>query len=140
MAVVVIVIMVGFIGGTYIQQLGEKTAGLHKAVAWSGDNNKITNYDLSLARQELEILRALRMDVLLSTHDLRTVLLGELLFSERRTSPALANRIKQMIRANRYRVSAKQINDIYRRSMSSEIYWLLPVSYTHLTLPTILLV
>jgi len=125
MAVVVIVIMVGFIGGTYIQQLGERATGLHKVVAWFGDNNKITNYDLSLARQELEILRALRMDALLSTHDLRTILLGELLFSERRTSPALINRVRQIIRANNYRISDKQINDIYRRSMSSEVYWLL---------------
>ena len=125
MAVVVIVIMVGFIGGTYIQQLGKRTAGLHNAVAWFGDNNKITNYDLSLARQELEILRALRMDTLLSMHDLRTILLGELLFSERRTSPALVSRVRQIIRANNYRISGKQINDIYRRSMSSEVYWLL---------------
>ncbi len=125
MAVVVIVIMVGFIGGTYIQQLGRRATGLHNVVAWFGDNNKITNYDLSLARQELEILRALRMDVLLSTHDLRTILLGELLFSERRTSPALVNRVRQIIRANNYRISDKQINDIYRRSVSSEVYWLL---------------
>ena len=134
MAIVVVIIMIGFVGGSYITQLSQRRTGLHKTVAYFGDNKKITNYDLILARRELEILKMLRADELLrnigvplfrNTPDLRSLLLGELLFSERRISPALINRIKQTIRVNKYRISDKQINDIYRRSMPGDIYWLL---------------
>ena len=133
MAVVVVVIMLGFVGGTYLQQLGQRRAVQHETVAYFADNKKITNYDLALARQELEILKILRADDILRSigvplfrmRDLRALLLGELLFSERRVSPALIRYIKQIVSANRYRISDKQINDIYRRSMGSDIYWLL---------------
>jgi len=126
MAVVVIVIMFGFIGGgTLLQQLSRRATGLHKTIAYFGDNKKITNNDLYLARQELDILRSLAADVLLRNQDLRGILLGELLFAEQQTSPALINHIRQTIRNNRYRISDKQINDMYRRSVPSNIYWLL---------------
>ena len=126
MAVVVIVIMFGFIGGgTLLQQLSRRATGLHETIAYFGDNKKITNNDLSLARRELDVLRSLAADVLLRNQDLRGILLGELLFAEQQTSPALINHIRQMIRTNRYRISDKQINDMYRRSVPSNIYWLL---------------
>jgi len=126
MAVVVIVIMFGFIGGgTLLQQLSQRAAGRHKTIAYFGDNKKITNNDLSLARRDLDVLRSLAADVLLRNQDLRGILLGELLFAEQQTSPALINHIRQTIRKNRYRISDKQINDMYRRSVPSNIYWLL---------------
>jgi len=125
MAVVVIVIMIGFIGGsslTYLLQGGRRR---HKTVANFADNREITTQDLDLARQELEILKMLQADVLLRSQDLQGILLGELLFVEQRTSPALINHIKQTIRTYQYRISDKQINDIYRRSVPSSIYWML---------------
>ena len=133
MAVVVIVIMFGFIGGSYIQQLSQRRTGLYKTVAYFGDNRKITKYDIDIARRELETLRMLRADVLLKnigtpltqTQDLRAFLLGELLFSERTTSPRSVNYIKRLIRYSNYRISDKQIDDIYDRSMGNETYWLL---------------
>ena len=126
MAIVVIVIMFGFIGGgTLLQQLSRRATGLHKTIAYFGDNKKITNNDLYLARRELDILRSLAADVLLRNQDLRGILLGELLFAEQQTSPVLINHIRQTIRTNRYRISDKQINDMYRRSVPSNIYWLL---------------
>jgi len=126
MAVVVIVIMFGFIGGgTLLQQLSQRAAGRHKTIAYFGDNKKITNNDLFLARRDLDVLRSLAADVLLRNQDLRGILLGELLFAEQQTSPALINHIRQTIRKNRYRISDKQINDMYRRSVPSNIYWLL---------------
>jgi len=127
MAVVVIVIMIGFVGGSYITQLSQRRTGRHRTVAWFADNRKITDYDLSLARRELEILRALQANVLLRNQDLRGILLGELLFAEQQTSPALINHIKQTIRTYQYRISDKQINDIYppRRTLPSSIYWML---------------
>ena len=133
MAVVVIVILIGFVGGAYLQQLGQRRTAQHKTVAYFADNRKITNYDLALARRELETLKLLQADNILRSlgvpifriQDLQAVLLAELLFSDRTVSPALIKHIKKMIGANRYRISEKQINDIYRRPMPSEIYWLL---------------
>jgi hypothetical protein len=133
MAVVVIVIMFGFIGGSYLQQLGQKKAR-HQTVAYFRNKKKITNYDLILARRELEILKALRADMLLKNWplqpqsrvpDLRMLLFGELLFSEQRTSPLLLNEIMRLARLNSYHISDKQIYGIYNRSTTSDVYWLL---------------
>ncbi len=125
MAVVVVVLMFGFIGGTYLQYLARRKTETQKVVAYFGENKKITNYDIALANHELEILQGLRADVLLRSLDLRAMLLGELLFSERRISPELVANIKKLIRTNKLRISTKQINDIYRRPMTSGVYWLL---------------
>jgi len=123
MAVVVIVIMFGFIGGgTLLQQLSKRRIG---ALAHFGKKNEITDYDLLVARRELEILRMLQSDALLRSQDLHGVFLGELLFSDQRASPALINRLKKTIRTNQYKISEKQINDIYRRRVPPGIYWLL---------------
>jgi len=133
MAVVVIVIMFGFVGGSALQRLlqGKGTA-MDKTVAYFKDANKVTNYDLALAQRELEILRMINANVMLRsiwgpifrTLDLKALLLGELMFAERTTSATLSGHIKQLIARNEYRISDKQINDIYRRSMPSNIYWL----------------
>ncbi len=122
MAVVVIVIMIGFIGGGALQQLGRRRTG---TIAYFGKKNKITDYDLSLARRELDILSMLRADALLRSQDLHGIFLGELLFSDQRGSAALINRLKQTIRTNQYKISEKQINDLYRRQAPPGVYWLL---------------
>jgi len=133
MAVVVIVIMAGFIFGAYIRQFSPARLSRRKTVAYFGDNSKITNSDLSLARRDMEVLKMLRADYILRSinlpafrrEDLRAMLLGELLFPERVISPQISMQIKRMIKANGYEISDKQINDIYRRSVPSDIYWLL---------------
>jgi len=133
MAVVVIFIFIGFVGEQYFTQLSRRRTNRPRTIAYFADNSKITNHDLALARQELEVLKLLQADKILRNvstpifraNDLQALLLAELLFSDRTTSPALTSYIKQMIGANLYRISEKQINDIYRRSMPSEIYWLL---------------
>jgi len=125
MAIVVVVIMFGFIAGPTLRYLGRVRMGWHRPVAHFADNRKITRSDLISARDELEILRFLQADVLLRMQDLRAVFLSELLFSERRVSPVLINRVKQAIRANQFGISDKQISDMYRRSWPAEYYWLL---------------
>ena len=125
MAVVVVIIMVGFIGSTWISQLGRGTVRFQKTIAYYGDNRKITSSDRTLAWQEMETLKALNADILLQSQDLRTVLLGELLFSEQRTSQQSIRRIQQMIISNGCRISDKQINDLYKRTAPLDIYWLL---------------
>jgi len=136
MAVVVIGIMFIFIGGgTLLEQFSRRATGLHKTIAYFGDNIKITNSDIYVqAPRELDILRMLGADVLLRNQDLHAILLGELLFAEQRTSPALIKHIKQTIRTYRYRISDKQINDMYppRRTLPSSIYWILLKNEAHL--------
>jgi hypothetical protein len=123
MAVVVIVIMFGFIGGgTVLEQISRRRK---ETLAYFGDGKKITNVDLIAAQQELDILRMLRADRLLMGLDLRAALLGELLFSERSASSLLISHMRQLIRANQYPISDRQISDIYKRSAPSDVYWLL---------------
>ena len=133
MAVVVIVILFGFIGGgTFLQFMSRRSAGLHRTAAYFADDRKITRNDIVEAREELhilassgtaELLQNIGIPLFNNVLDLRAVMVGELLFSERRTSPTLVNYIKRMIRANDYRISDKQISDIYERTAPSEIYW-----------------
>ncbi len=134
LAVVVVIIMIGFIGGAYIRQLKPgKSAGLDETIAYFGNNEKITNYDRITARRELEILQELRANNMLrsivapafGTQEIRAMLLGELLFWDRRTSARLSRHIKQLIRVNQCRISDKQVNDIYTGSAGKDIYWLL---------------
>ena len=134
MAVVVVVILFGFIGGgAFLQFLSKRSTGLHKTAAYYGDNRKITNNDIMLAREELTILQMMGAGDLLRNvgiplfntpmPDFRAFLLGELLFSERRTSPGYITYIKRTIRTNNYRISDKQISDIYSHTVPIDIYW-----------------
>jgi len=134
MAVLVIIIMFGFVGGSALQRLLEgRGTGLRKTVAHFGDNREITNNDLFGAHRELEILKMVQADTMLRsfaepvfrTPELRALLLGQLLFSDRKASPMLIGQVKQIIGRNDYRISSKQINDIYRGSMPTNVYWLL---------------
>ena len=135
MAVVVIIIMFGFVGGSYLQQLAERRTGRHKTIAYFLDNRKITNYDRAVGMRELETLKMLRANALLRmyatpgsqrTPDLQALLLGEILFSERGSSPVSSKYIKSLIRSKNYNISDKQVNDIYERSTADNVYyWLL---------------
>ncbi|MFA5252673.1 MAG: hypothetical protein WC454_08840, partial [Phycisphaerae bacterium] len=139
-AVVVIIIFVGFVGEQFFAELGRRRTNQRETIASFADNKAITNYDLALARQELEILKLLQVDNLLrnisvpvfNSIDFHGVLLAELLFPDRTTSPTVITRIKQTIATNRYRISEAQINDIYKHSMPSEIYWLLLKNEAHM--------
>ncbi len=123
MAVVVIVLMIGFIGGSALTYLLESGQGLKDTVA-TIKGKKITNNDLIQARRELELLRMLRADDLLRAQGLQGVFMAELLFSaDRGGSPELINRVKQTIRQNLYPISDKQINDLYRRTVPPNVYW-----------------
>jgi len=125
MAIVVIVLMFGFIGGSYLSYIARRTSPMHQTVAYYLDDQKITNYDLHLAQQQLEILQSLRADDLLRAQDLKGILLAEVLFASQRPSPILANQIRQIITRNRYRISDQQISELYERRMPPTVYWLL---------------
>lgn len=133
MAVVVVLLMIAFIMPASLKQFGQTRGGQNKIVALMRENTKITNYDMLMARQELDILKMLRVEEMLRgvavplfrVRDFHALLLNELLFSEQGVSPALIRHMEQLIRTNEYRISSKQLNDIYKRPMGSDVYWLL---------------
>jgi len=130
MAIVVIVIMVGFVGGTYLTQLGRRRSGLGKTAAYLGDA-KVTQYDLAIAQRQLEVLNSIGAPALLSlpqdrragSHQLYAALLGELLFSSRSGSPQADSQIRRIASSGGLRIKESQIDEIYRRPMGNHVYW-----------------
>jgi len=126
MAVVVIVLMVGFVGGSSLTYLLRGSGGAGKAIAHYGPKrHKISYNDRTVARNELEILQSLGAGQILQYQDLRGVLLGELLFSQDRGSAELMTGLRQHIQRSRYYVSDKQLKAIYDRTLPTDIYWIL---------------
>ena len=137
MAVVVIVLMFGFVGGSYLQHLSKQTAGADEdaRVVYGPDGQyKITLSDLNQARQKLGILRNLQAPNLLrsitlpitSGPDLNALFLAELLFPDRSTSPVVNQKVKQLIAQSRFRISNDQVDEIFTHlGQDEEVSWLL---------------
>lgn len=120
MAIVVVIILFGFIGGgTLLEQLGKR--GRVGALAHFGEKNEITDYDLLVARRELEILRMLRAEALLRSQDLHGVFLGELLFSDQRASVALINSLQVVFAVDELAVSELGPFDVPKPRMFENI-------------------
>ncbi len=143
MAVVVVVIMVGFIGGSALTKLlqGDPTKR-KEIVATFLDDSKITREDLRQAQFELEILGLLNTpqllrslsDPLLGTLDLRSMMLGELLFTDRKTSAIAYQQMKRTIMSSDFRITDKQLNDIYnQQNLPNHYYWLMLTKEVELT-------
>ncbi len=126
MAVVVIVLMVAFIGGSSFKFFFRGSGGMNQAIAYYGQKKKINHYDRAEANQEIEILMALRADEVLRSQDLTGILLSELLFSQSRSAGSLLDLAKQTVQRNQYRITDRQLSDLYRnRAAPSDIYWIL---------------
>ncbi|MDD5459876.1 MAG: hypothetical protein PHF37_10850, partial [Phycisphaerae bacterium] len=133
MAGVVVVIMIGFVLGSYIQKLQYRQR--------SGATEKVARFDgrfmyakeVGEAARELEALRAMgAADILrswplpmLKTPDMHPLILAELLFGESGTSIEMIAMLNQIVRRNQLAVSEKQIADIYRKTAPNHVYWLL---------------
>jgi hypothetical protein len=126
MAVVIIVLMVGFVGGSALQRfLQSRFSGQKKVVAYYGDGEKIRNLDFMQARKEIELLKSLKADMLLSSQGLDGALLGELIFSEGRIRPQMLNQLNKFIRQNDCMISQSQLADIYSQKLTGNLCWLL---------------
>ncbi len=126
MAVVVIVLMFAFVGGSALQYLLQPSGGAKDAFAYFGKKAKITPEMVRNASGEIEILQALQADAVLRQQDLRGIMLGELLFSQSRGSPALMNQVMRMVRQSQLHISDKQLNEMYQeRTTSPAVYWIL---------------
>jgi hypothetical protein len=133
MAVVVVVLMVGFVGGTALTRSCENLGqNINKSVAVFGNGQKITSFDVQNAQSELAILLELKADSLLrslsipmmQTNSLQGITLGEVLFSERQSSPMTVSYLKQA-KVQGFTISDKQIYDIYKRTEPAYVYWFL---------------
>jgi len=126
LAIVVVVIMIGFIGGSALR-LGCRATGFGpgQVIAYYGQDGEITRNDILEAERELNILRQLGVPYMLKSQDVRGVFFGELLFAESKSSPQVIGTLRRAIRAQQLRISDKQILDIYQRTQSEEIYWIL---------------
>ena len=128
MAVVVIVLMVGFVGGSSLTYLLSGSGGADEAIAYYGDDQEITRYDRMLASRELDILtRGLAMDrVLASSQDLMNVLLADLVFAQNRGAGGTIDMVRMMVQQNSYRISEAQLNAMYEdRTVPGDLYWIL---------------
>ncbi len=134
MAIVGVVIMISFIGGSALRMLLSRSRfGRAKPLAYCFGGQKITALDLYNARKELEILKMVGADVLMRSirlrdtdiPDLRAFFLGEVLFGDRTTAPASIGELRRAVRQNNYRINLKQIDALYDRTVPPNIYWLL---------------
>ncbi len=125
MAVVVIVIMFGFVGGSYLSYLGRRSSPYYQTIAHYLDDVEINQNDLSNAQNELEVLQLVGAGELLRAQDIEGIFLAELLFAAKQKNPDLVRFTRQIISRNGYRISGEQVAQIYQRSMPPSVYWLL---------------
>ncbi len=126
MAVVVIVLMVGFIGGSALSYLLNPGSGDKAALGYYG-SHKIRYYDREVARQELEIMQQLGIPQVLEQQDLGGLLMTELLFQGDRSIGDTATAAQRTVQQNMYRVSNRQLANFFsdRSSFSPEVLWIL---------------
>jgi len=125
MAVVVIVLMVAFIGGSSFQYLFRGSGGAKDAVAYFGRNQKISRDDLRAADQEVEIVSALGGDSVARAQGMAGLLMSELVFRQNGNAAAL-DMARQAIQKNRYRISDKQLSQMFNtRGVPGPMFWIL---------------
>jgi hypothetical protein len=142
MAIVVIVLMIVFIGGTALEQLLQGFTTRHnKTAAYYGEGQRITDNDLAQAEQELEILQMIDAPLMLRAYPaagpfmklpaLYTLFLSELIFEEKGEASQVSSYVKQLATTQGYSISEKQINEIYKRTLPGRVYWLLLKEEAH---------
>ncbi len=133
MAFVVIALMIVFTIEPLMNYFSSAKTGEGKVIAYYGNGKKITRQDVALANQQIEALKAIGLESVLrpadprqrSSQDMRSILLGELIFPERSAAVESISRIKQIAAIDDYGVSDSQINEIYAKQYPSSIYWIL---------------
>jgi hypothetical protein len=133
MAFVVIALMIVFTIEPLMNYFSSARTGEGKTIAYYGNGRKITRQDVALANQQIEALKALGLESVLrpadprqmSSQDMRSILLGELIFPERSAAVESIGRIKQIANMDDYGVSDNQINEIYTKQYPPSIYWFL---------------
>ncbi len=133
MAIVIVILMIGFVAGAWLRQLGKRRRGLGETLAVYNDGKEITREDSIIASRELETLKFLRAELMLRNipmpamraPDLRALLIAELLFSDTTTSAQIAQFLQRIAVTNNIAISAEQINNFYEKRYPPHIYWIL---------------
>jgi len=132
MAVVVILIMVAFVGGSGLRWLLNRSKGGNMTIATYGDGDKLTPRQRSFARQELEVLAGLTAkDYLYSSlmgnrPKIKDILLGQLLFPNTQISTMVADKLKSASLQGHLHVSDEAIESFFKELHGiNDIYWIL---------------
>jgi hypothetical protein len=128
MAVVVILIMIAFVGGTALTQILRRIGRGAQTVAYFGEKGEITGRDVLGAQSDLAVLRMLMFDRLFhfGMGDLTSRLLGQLLFPDSRIASALSDEMKQSVMQGRLQINTKDIDVFFSQATGrSEYSWIL---------------
>ena len=128
MAVVVILIMIAFVGGTALTQILRRIGKGAQTVAYFGEKGKITGRDILGAQSDLAVLRVLMFHNLFhfGMGDLSSRLLGQLLFPDSRIASALSDEMKQAVMQGRLQINPKDIDAFFSQATGrSEYSWIL---------------
>jgi hypothetical protein len=134
MVAVVILCMVTFVGGVGFTELLKYLGhGGKMTIATYDKGKKITNEDMSNARQELEILKAIDAPVVLFNKpnafgmmDVNSQLLGYLLFGDTQTGARIRNQLRQAAQRGQIPLTTAQIDAFFNQPTErAEISWIL---------------
>jgi len=128
MAIFVIVIMIAFIMPSVLDQLARPRSTGQNSSMWTYNGDKeITFQDIQQAANELKILNALMADrLLLAQQDIRSILLGQLLFPETERAAMISDELKNIAMQNRMLISPLKIDEFFRQSRGrSELFYYL---------------
>ncbi|MHC4720984.1 MAG: hypothetical protein ACYSYT_10995, partial [Planctomycetota bacterium] len=128
MAVVVILIMIAFVGGTALTQILRRIGAGAQTVAYFGEKGKITGSDIRQAGADLAVLRMLMFHQLFhfGMGDLTSRLIGQLLFPDSRIASALSDEMKQAVMQGRLQINPKDIDVFFGQATGrSEYSWIL---------------
>ena len=136
MVTVIFIAIIGFVIAPLLRQLGPRgrgPRGLNEKVGYIGGDTEITRKDMRAAVVELELLKRINADMILkgimlrmySVPNVHALILGELLFSDRQSSVRVSDQIEQLITRQGYRISVKELGDIYKGLWPSHLYWYL---------------
>jgi hypothetical protein len=126
--------MITFVGGVgFTELLKYMGRGGKQSFATYDNGEKITSTDITAARQELEILRALRGDVFLfykttadGTPDVNTQLLGYLLFGDTQIGAKIRNQLCQYAQRGKIAATIDQIDEFFNQEQERpETMWIL---------------
>jgi hypothetical protein len=125
MAIVVIVLMIAFIGGSSFEMLFRGSGGAKRAIAYYGPKRKINHFDRMAADQELEILGALGGDSIARAQGIGGLLLSELVFRQNRDA-GVVDLARQTIQRNRFRISDQQLSQMLEgHHVPGDMFWIL---------------
>ncbi|MCE5339629.1 MAG: hypothetical protein LLF92_00690 [Planctomycetaceae bacterium] len=128
MAVFVIVIMIAFIMPSLLNELSKpRYGGQSNAMYTYGDGKSITAQDLQNASVQLQALRGLMVDRLLpALGDLRSVLLGQLLFPESENAAMVSDELKNAAMQSGLRINSSTIDEFFKQSRGrAELFFIL---------------